>query len=144
MGSRQVLGSWLLNVIESVLGTLEFFFVLFLARVILRNRWLAMVCFIGIFTAQNTIASDHPQIVWPFWLILYTLAADAVSRFGLVVLAVALFTADVLLNLPFTADLSTWYASHTIATLIVFVALAAWSFYTSLGTQKVWKDELFE
>jgi len=25
-----------------------------------------------------------------------------------------------------------------------FVAIAGWGFYTSLGGQKLWKDELFE
>ena len=112
MGSRQVLGSWLQNIGQCILGTLQFFFLSFLLRVILRNKWLALVCFVGIFTALNTLRSDHPQIVWPVWLIVFTLAAGAVSRFGLIVLAVAIFTANVLLNLPYSLDFSTWYAPH--------------------------------
>ncbi len=144
MGSRQVLGSWLYNCVQSILGTLNFFFLLFLLRVILRNKWLALVFFIGIFTALNTLRSDHPQIVWPVWLIVYTLAAGAVSRFGLIVLATAVFTANVALNLPYTLDFSRWYASHVTAILVCFAAIAAWGFYTSLGGQKVWKDDLFE
>ena len=115
MGSRQVLGSWIQNIGQSILGTLEFFFLIFLLRVVLRNQWLALVCFIGIYTALNTLQSDHPQIVWPVWLIVYTLAAGAVSRFGLIVLAAAIFTANVLLNLPYSLDFSTWYAAHAAA-----------------------------
>ena len=144
MGSRQVLGSWLQNIGVSILGTLEFFFLIFLLRVVLRNQWLALVCFIGIFTAINTLQSDHPQIVWPVWLLVYTLAAGAVSRFGLIVLATAIFTANILLNLPYSLDFSTWYAAHAAAMVAGCLALAAWGFYTSLGGQKVWKDELFE
>ncbi len=144
MGSRQVLGSSLQNIGQSILGTLQFFFVIFLLRVILRNNWLALVCFVGIFTALNTLQSDHPQIVWPVWLIVYMLAAGAVTRFGLIVLAAAIFTASVLLNLPYSLDFSTWYAAHAAAMVAGFVALAAWGFYTSLGGQKVWKDDIFE
>jgi serine/threonine-protein kinase len=144
MGSRQVLGSSLQNIGHGILGTFEFFFVIFLLRVILRNKWLALVCFVGFFTVLNTIQGDHPQIMWPVWLLVYLVAAGAVTRFGLIVLAVGLFTADVLLNLPYSLDFSTWYAAHAAIVLAGFVALAAWGFYTSLGGQKVWKDEIFE
>ena len=144
MGNRQVLGYWLQNIIQSVLGTLSFFFLLFLLRVTLRNRWLAVVCFIGIWTAFNTLRSDHPQIVLPVWLIVYTLAAVAVSRFGLIGLATAIFTSDVLLNVPYSFDFSNWYAAHAAAILIGLVGLATWAFYTSLGGQKIWGDDLFE
>ena len=113
-------------------------------RVVLRNKWLALVCFVGIFTATNTLRSDHPQIIWPFWLLVYMLAAGAVTRFGLIVLATAIFTANVLLNLPYSLDFSTWYAPHAAVVVAGFVALAAWAFYTSLGSQKLWKDDLFE
>lgn len=144
MGSRRVLGSWIGNVGHSILGTLQFFFVIFLLRVVLRKQWLAVVCFIGIFTAMKTLASDHPQIVWLVWLLVYALAAVALARFGLIVLAAAIFTANTLLNLPYSLDFSTWYAPHAAAMLAGCLALAAWGFYTSLGGQKVWKDELFE
>jgi serine/threonine-protein kinase len=144
MGSRQVLGSSFQNIGQSILGTLQFFFVIFLLRVILRNKWLALVCFVGIFTALNTLQSDHPQIMWPVWLIIYLLAGTAITRFGLIVLAAAIFTADLLLNLPYSLDFSRWYTAHAAAILAGFVALAAWGFYTSLGGQKVWKDEIFE
>jgi hypothetical protein len=47
-------------------------------------------------------------------------------------------------SLPYTLDSSTWYASHVFGVILSFVALAAWGFYTSLGGQTLWKDELFE
>jgi serine/threonine-protein kinase len=144
LGSREVLASWIENIDQSILGTLQFFFLMFVLRVVLRNKWLALVCFVGIFTAMNTLRSDHPQIVWPFWLMVYTLAAVAVNRFGLIVLAAAIFTANILLNLPYSLDFSIWYATHAAAMVAGCLALAAWGFYTSLGGQAMWKDELFD
>ena len=144
VGGRQVVGIWLLNVVQSILGTLEFFFVLFLLRVLLRNKWLAIVCFVALWTTLNTLQGDHPQIMAPVWLVVFSIAAFAVSRFGLITLAVAIFTANVLLRLPFTLDVSIWYASSAFAVLLSFVALAAWGFYTSLAGQRLWKEGLID
>jgi serine/threonine-protein kinase len=144
MGTRQLLGSGIQNIGVCIIGTLEFFFLIFLLRVVLRNQWLALAGFIAIYTAINTLQSDHPQIMWPVWLLVYSLAAGAVSRFGLIVLATALFTGDTLLNLPYSLDFSTWYSAHAVAMVAVCLALAAWGFYTSLGGQKVWKDDLLD
>jgi hypothetical protein len=144
LGTRHTLGTGLSAVIGSILGTLLFFFLLFVLRVVLRNSWLAGALFVGIFTAPKVLNSGHPLIEAPVWVIIYAIAALAVVRFGLIVLATAVFTANVLLNLPFTLDFSQWYASNSIAVLLAFVALAMWGFYSSLGGQPLWKGDLFE
>jgi serine/threonine-protein kinase len=144
LGGRQVLGIWLLNIVQSIGGTLEFFFVMFMLRVVLRNRWLAMLVFVAVFATQNTLQNDHPQYMAPVWLVVFSIAAYAVTRFGLITLAVAIFTANVLLNVPFTLDFSNWYVTASFVVLLSFVAIAGWGFHTSLGGQRLWKDELFE
>jgi hypothetical protein len=123
---------------------LIFFFILVILRVIVRNRWLAAGLFVVIFTVPHILSSDHPLIETPVWTIVYAIAAIAVVRFGLIVLATATFLANVLLNLPFTLDFSDLYAASSLCVLLSFVALAAWGFYTSLAGQRLWKDELFE
>jgi Protein kinase domain len=144
LGGRQVAGIWLLNVVQCILGTLQFFFVLFLLRVALRNKWLAAGGFVAIWTTLNTLQGHHPEILAPVWLVVFSIAAFAVTRFGLITLAVAIFTANVLLNLPYTLDFSRWYATNALFVVLSFVAIAAWSFYLSLGGQKLWKEEAFE
>jgi predicted Ser/Thr protein kinase len=144
VGGRQLVGIWLLNVVQCILGTLEFFFLLFLLRVLLRNKWVSIICFVALWTTLNTLQGDHPQIMAPVWAVVFSIAAFAVSRFGLITLAVAIFTANVLLNLPYTLDPSIWYASSAFAVLASFVALAVWGFYTSLAGQRLWKEGLLE
>jgi hypothetical protein len=56
-------------------------------------------------------------------------------------LACAIFTIDMLENVPFTADLSAWYLSTSIFALLSIVALAGWGFYHSLGGQPFWRAE---
>lgn len=143
-GIRATVSIWLGNIIGALVGLLLFFFVLVLLRVVVRNRWLAAALFVIIFTTPKIIGSEHPLIDGPVWMIIYGIAAFAVVRFGLIVLAMAGFTANVLLNLPHTADFSAWYAPNVIGVLLSFVAIAVWGFYAALAGQKVLKDELFE
>jgi len=79
-GGRQVAGYWLLNVVQSVLGTLEFFFVLFLLRMVLRNKWLAATCFVALWAMLNTLQGDHPQIMAPAWLVVFSIACSLSPR----------------------------------------------------------------
>lgn len=144
LGARRALGAWLMQVLGSVRGTLIFFFVMFLLRVLLRKQWLATVAFVVIWAAMRSLGRDFFVIQAPAVVIVYGIAAIAVVRFGLVTLAVGIFTADALLNVPFTLDLSSWYAGSTAFVLMSVLALAAWGFYTSLGRQQLWKAELFE
>ena len=48
LGGRQALGAWMMQVIGSILGTLQFFFVLFGLKVVLRKDWLAAIAFVGL------------------------------------------------------------------------------------------------
>jgi len=62
----------------------------------------------------------------------------------LITLAIAVFTANVLLSLPYTLDFSLWYASSVSFVLLGFVAIAIWGCYLSLAGQNLWKGEAFE
>ena len=130
--------------IFALFGLLLFFFLLVLLRVLVRNRWLAAAIFIALFTAPKVLASDHPWIDAPMWMVINAIAAFAVVRFGLIVLAMAVFTANVLLNVPYTLDFSAWYTPGVICVQLSFLALAVWGFYRALAGQKLFKEELFE
>ena len=56
-------------------------------------------------------------------------------------LAVALYTADMALNLPVTLNPSAWYFTTRLWLLRTIAALAIWGFYTALAGQAPWKTE---
>ncbi len=143
-GTRMALGMWLRNVPGSIEGTLLFFFLLFILRVLLRKEWLAGIVFVAIWVTLKTLGSDYPLIDAVSWTLLYAVAAIIVFRVGFVALAVAIYTADLLLNVPMTLDFSTWYAANTLFPLLSVVALAGWGFYTSLAGQKLWNTDAFQ
>jgi len=143
-GVRESIALGLVRVVGSIQTTLIFFFLVVLLRVLVKNRWVAAAIFVLLFAAPKVLGSDHPLIETPIWLIIYGIAAFAVVRFGLIVLAMAVLTVDVLLNVPITLDFSNWYAARSLCVVLSFVVIAAWGFYTSLGGQRLWKEDLFE
>ena len=70
---------------------------------------------------------------------LTAIALLLVLRFGLVPLAVAIFTINLMSNVPFSSDFSAWYMPTSLVALLSVLVLAGWGFYHSLGGQSLWK-----
>lgn len=144
LGTRAALGVCLRSVSSSIRTTLIFFFVLFVFRVLLRNPWLVTMAFVAIFTVPGTLRSDHIWLDLSANVIIYAIAAVAAVRFGLIALAMGIFTVNIVLSAPLTLDASAWYAGNAALVLLSIITLAAWGFYTSLAGQKLLKEELFQ
>jgi len=141
MGGREALGAWLMQIPASIFGTLEFFVLLFGLRFVLRKDWLAAIAFVAFFVVQQ-FSGPYATVELPAWILIYAIAVLIVFRFGLIPLAAAIFTVDMLANVPLTADFSAWYMGTTMLALLSVVVLAAWGFYHSLGGAPVWKMEM--
>jgi hypothetical protein len=126
----------------SILGTLQFFFLLLGLKLVLRKDWLAASAFVAIFALPQGLSSSYVAIELPAWLLIYAIAVVIVYRFGLIPLACAIFTVNMLPNVPFTADLSAWYMTTSVLALLSVVALAGWGFYHSLGGEPLWHPEI--
>jgi hypothetical protein len=144
VGGRRSLAAWLFHLLSSIAGTLQFFFLIFLLRALLRREWLAGVAFVGLFVALQVLGSPHPWIDGASQVAIYGIAVVVVLRFGLVALAAGIFAADLTITVPVAAGLSTWYAGSTALVFASVLGLAVWGFLTSLGGRRLWKGELFE
>jgi hypothetical protein len=142
VGGRTALGTWLRQWPQSIQTTLVFFLLLLGLRALLRNLWIAAILFVAIFVVvDGGITSTYWQVELPSLALVYSIAVLIVIRFGLVPLAIAVSTINLMANVPFSADLSTWYMPTSIAALLSVVAIAGWGFYHSLGGQTLWKAE---
>ncbi len=141
MGGRVALGSWLKQIPNSILATLQFFFLLFGLKSLLRKDWLAAIVFVGIFALPQGLSGSYVEVELPAMILVYAVAVLIVYRFGLVPLACAVFTINMLGNLPVSADFTAWYMTPTILALLSVVALAGWGFYHSLGGEPLWRPE---
>jgi predicted Ser/Thr protein kinase len=142
MGGRVALGAWLRQWPQSIQTTLVFFLVFFGLKVMLRKEWIAAIVFITIFAVPQGLNSSYKMIEIPAQILVYAIALLIVIRFGLVPLACAIFTINMMVGVPFSADLSAWYMTTSTLALLSIVVLAGWGFYHSLGGQPVWKLEM--
>ena len=141
---RFTLANALVQIPSGIQGTLFFFVLLIGLRFLLRNQWLAAAGFVVIFTTLNSLGSWHPWVAAASGLIIYGIAAFALVRFGLITLAIAVFVADTMLNVPVTFDFSRWYAPAAMFIPVVITAIAAWGFHTALAGQKLFKSEALD
>lgn len=142
MGGRTALGAWLYQWPQSIQTTLVFFFLLFGLKVLLRKEWVAGVALVAIFAIPRGLSSTYMAVEIPAQIIVYSIAVLIVLRFGFVPLACAVFTINLLANVPFSADFSAWYMPTSILALLSVVALAGWGFYHSLGGEPIWRPEI--
>jgi serine/threonine-protein kinase len=139
LSSRRAIGAWLLQFPLAILGTLQFFGIILVLKLILKKDWLATIAFVAIFAANKAIGSNYLLVTAVTTLLVYLVLALIVYRFGLVPLACAIFTVNLLANVPFTADASVWYFGNSIFDLVSVLALTGWGFYHSLGGEGFWK-----
>jgi len=144
LGARRSIGAIIYQIPGSISGTLIFFLVIFLLRAILRTQWLAAAGFVLIYSVLQTLGTDFPAVQVPFVIVIYTIAAVVVVRFGLIALAAGIFVADLLGNIPVTGNFSAWYASGPLFALVLVAALAIWSFHTSLAGRSIFSRQLFD
>jgi serine/threonine-protein kinase len=141
MGGRQALGAWLQQWPQSIQTTLVFFMVLFGLKVLLRKEWIAGIAMVAIFAIPRALSSTYMSVEIPAQILVYAIAVLIVLRFGFVPLVCAIFTINLMANVPFSADFSVWYMPTSILALLSVVALAGWGFYHSLGGEPVWTLE---
>jgi len=142
MGGRTALGGWLYQWPQSIQTTLVFFFLLFGLKVLLRKEWIAAIALVAIFALPRALSSQYMKVEIPAQILVYAIAALIVLRFGFVPLACAIFTINLMANVPFSTALSAWYMPTSIMALLSVVALAGWGFYHSLGGEPLWRPEI--
>jgi serine/threonine-protein kinase len=144
LGLRSTIGAWIFLMPGGIQGTLFFFIILIVLRYLLRKPWAAGVAFTALFTFLHVVGTRHPMVEMSSAIFIYGIAAFALVRFGLISLAVAVFVADLTMNVPITLDFSRWYASYAMSSAVLVLAVATWGFYTALGGQKLIKGEMLE
>jgi serine/threonine-protein kinase len=140
LGGRHAIGT----VFQCVTGTtpfIGFFVLLFLARLVLRRTWLAVVAILiaaSIFfiSFADDALSAAAGVSVPVIVILVAV------RFGLLAVASIALVAPLIVTYPTTLDMSTWYASVGLVGPFVLLALAGFGLWTSLAGQPLFKDDV--
>jgi hypothetical protein len=133
-GVRTGISSGLSVAANSIFNTLFFFFILFLARVLLRKVWLANIAFIVLLTF--IYAADNSSVEYwelPVLAGIATLTMFVLMRFGLLAMIITNTLSFYLITWPRTLDSSQWYFSQGIIPIVIVVLVALYGFRTSLA-----------
>ena len=140
-GLRPTLAMFLAQIPRGVSHAMLFIFVVFLLRVLLRNQWAAGVAFAIVFSVINARGT------WIVYLIGFSIGAIfafLMLRFGLLAMAVELFSYTLIQNAVWLGDTQSWYFAYPLMVEGTMVLLALWALRLSLAGQKLWSGSLLE
>ena len=123
----------------------SFLFLLLFLFIILRRKWLAALAGWIFYACLLSLAlSDKARISLLFAITASLLIVGVLYRYGLLAMISAMFFFHAWVFLPITSDLSAWYAGDFALALVIYVALALYSFYISLAGQPLFRGKLLE
>jgi hypothetical protein len=146
LGARTIIADVSINLRFAIFLSLAFLFILFLFRVLLRKEWaasLAWVLFFTVFFSGGPGGTESVPVVL-VTLILSVIIVFLMRRLGLLWLVVVFFFAYLLQKFQLTTQMSSWYASLSIAGILLMAAIAFYGFYTSLGGRPIFGGAALE
>jgi hypothetical protein len=144
-GARSTLGVLLMQIPYAVRNSLFFFFLLFLLRGALRNQLLAATAWVLLFVGLNMLGNpDHLVMAGVIELLIFSVQAVLVLRWGVLTLVTGHFAGQALLKVPPTFHTSWWFFGNSMFMLAVIIGLTTWALYTSMAGRRLWRADLFE
>jgi hypothetical protein len=135
------IGASLLGALQGAMGLL---LLIVLFRILLRNRWAAIIAMWLLWSTVQTLGSADPSIDWIFHLLTNAVFLFVLIRLGLLAGIATLWFVLLALSIPFTVDFSSWYAVYSLIAVAVLVAVALYSFYISLAGRPLVRDEVLD
>jgi serine/threonine-protein kinase len=142
---RLMIADRLMSFVKS-LDVLIFFFVVFIARVILKRQWRATIAYLLfwhlILSSRFVLAGDWLVVI--YWTIELTVLLLLTVRFGLLA-TVAFGTCSILINRGIlTLEFGQWYGRSSAITTVIVIGLAITAFRVSLGRRRLWDPAALE
>ena len=130
------------NQYSAVLFALAFVFLLVLLRSLFRVQWLAVVLWCVV--VGSPLRGEDLVVEWAMGGLKAIVLLLTLTRGGLLSVAVALYVQFIVVEAPLTLDLSVWYASRALPTVLVVAGLALYGFLTSLAGKSLLGQSLLE
>jgi serine/threonine-protein kinase len=143
-GARYVAADLFENLMNSLFSALAVLFLLLMLRAVLRRDWLANVAFILLFLAGPVLGSEVRLADGAMNLGVWGIVLVVLRKAGLTAVVCAFFTANEIINGPFSADLSAWHTWPLMLNLLIVAALAGFGFSRALAGRPLFKDTLLE
>ena len=119
---------------------------LVLLRFVVRRQWAVYALIAGFMLVVflSAPAGTSPAVAFQVILPLAVVGAQlwALLRLGMLAMVAGQFSLMVLRISPLTTDLSAWYATDALLAMAIVLAVAIYGFRTTLGSRRIWRDEL--
>ena len=144
LGARSIIADISNNSVFALFVSLAILFILFLFRALLRKEWVASLVWVLFLTAFLSMGTDFVPVALLLNLIVQGVTVFLLRRLGLLWLVFAIFFVGLLSRFPLTTQMSSWYASISLAGILLMAAMAFYGFYTSLGGRPVFGGAVLE
>lgn len=125
----------------AVKDTLQWFFLLFLLVLFVRQEWIASVLVFCLALVYNLVQEPELHYFWAALMGATVCACLFVAlRFGLLANTVGLFFCYYLYQLPFTLHLSSWYSWQSLIYMLWPILLAGVGFLIARGGQPTFRE----
>jgi serine/threonine-protein kinase len=141
---RYVVVELLNNVMSSLFSGLAVLFILLVLRALLRKDWLANAALLLVFSAGAILGSEAPLVEGPMRLAIWGILLAVLRTLGLTAVVFAFFTANQVINGPYSLDLAAWHTWPLILNVLVVAVLAAFGFSRALAGRPLFKGSLLE
>jgi hypothetical protein len=145
IGSTRQLFYLVVNGVQgAALHALAIGVLLLLGHLILRHRALALAFAVLVLMVNVNTPGTDPGIEIAYRLLFATAAVGVFVRFGVLPASTLLFTNQLLIAAPLTLDPSSWLFARGLLVIGVILAIAAWGFYRSLGSQPIFAGAVLD
>ena len=127
--------AWLLQIVGAIGAALFTVLLIVILRLALRVRWLAMAATVFVLSLLSIYDMSSLLFSAPFPLASGILLTVVALRFGLLSLVVTRWMWGILGAVPFTLDVTRWFAPPSNWTIVVVVAGTLFAFYASRAGQ---------
>lgn len=138
MGGRPIAFGLMQHLFQTVITSTEFFLMIFLLRVLVRNAWIAGGLFVAIWSVlQNYSNGNTGWLGILLFVLIYSLLVIILLRCGFFAMVITIFLIDWVNQTFATMDLGAWYGLSSLIVILVVAAMAGYGFWTSLGGRKL-------
>ena len=143
LGTRFVLADITIALIRGLGNALEFFLILFVLRMLLRNQWLAGSATVALVTLTLADGSNHSFVSALSLIAIISPQAVILLRLGFFAFAFTLFGQFLATSILLTTDFTAWYGQSSLIGVIVISVLGLWAFRISLGNRSLLGKQVF-
>jgi hypothetical protein len=124
---------WLNHLMGGLQSALAIAMIFLVPRLVLRRPRVALIAGVAVLL----LAMNAGQVISGTWVDRFnvvaftTLLTFVIHRFGLLAAAMMLFVDNVVTDVPWTTDLSVWWATPTLLTAALMIGLVSFAYYAA-------------